>query len=123
MENPNELIEHLRRYDLSTVHPMAALRTAISMLGLYDEEADVMEETANKRKAVRLQAKVATVVAAFSRIRQGKDPVSPKKDVSFAENFLYMLNNKDPEDVEIEAIDKALVLYADHRSEEHTSEL
>jgi len=114
MEIPNEIIEHFRSYDLSTVHPMAALRTAISMLGLYDEEADVMEETANKRKAVRLQAKVATVVAAFSRIRQGKDPVSPKKDVSFAENFLYMLNNKDPEDVEIEAIDKALVLHADH---------
>src|SRR5690625_1256611 len=114
MEIPEGIIKHFRSYDLSTVHPMAALRTAISMLGLYDEESDVMEETANKRKAVRLQAKVATVVAAFSRIRQGKDPVSPKQDVSFAENFLYMLNNKDPEDVEIEAIDKALVLHADH---------
>ncbi len=114
MEIPEEIIAHFRSYDLSTVHPMAALRTAISMLGLYDEEADVMDEAANKRKAIRLQAKVATVVAAFSRIRQGKDPVSPKNNVSFAKNFLYMLNNKDPEDVEIEAIDKALVLHADH---------
>src|SRR5690625_6309329 len=93
---------------------MAALRTAISLLGMYDEEADVMEKEANERKAIRLQAKVATIVAAFSRIRNGKDPVEPKKDVSFAENFLYMLNGKEPEDVEVEAIDKALVLHADH---------
>src|SRR5699024_9702058 len=44
MELPEGIIEHLRSYDLSTVHPMAALRTAISFLGLYDEEADIMEE-------------------------------------------------------------------------------
>src|SRR5690625_2805180 len=54
MEIPNEIIEHFRSYDLSTVHPMAALRTAISMLGLYDEEADVMEET--DRKSTRLNS-------------------------------------------------------------------
>src|SRR5690625_6511629 len=114
MELPQGVIDHLRSYDSSKVHPMAALRTAISLLGMYDEEADVMEKEANKRKAIRLQAQVATIVAAFSRIRNGKDPVEPKKDVSFAENFLYMLNGKEPEDVEIEAIDKALVLHADH---------
>src|SRR5690625_2739901 len=114
MEIPQGIIDHLRSYDSSKVHPMAALRTAISLLGMYDEEADVMEKEANERKAIRLQAKVATIVAAFSRIRNGKDPVEPKKDVSFAENFLYMLNGKEPEDVEIEAIDKALVLHADH---------
>ena len=114
MEIPQGIIDHLRSYDSSKVHPMAALRTAISLLGMYDEEADVMEKEANERKAIRLQAKVATIVAAFSRIRNGKDPVEPKKDVSFAENFLYMLNGKEPEDVEVEAIDKALVLHADH---------
>lgn len=114
MEVPEEIINHLRSYDLSKVHPMAALRTAISFLGLFDEEADIMEPEANKRKAIRLQAQVATIVAAFSRIRKGQDPVKPKKDLSYAENFLYMLNNKEPEDIEVEAIDKALVLHADH---------
>lgn len=114
MEVPDAVIDHLRSYDLKNVHPMAALRTAISLLGLYDEEADVMEKEANHRKAIRLQAKVSTIVTAFSRIRQGKDPVKPKKDLSFAENFIYMLNGKEGEPIEIEAIDKALVLHADH---------
>src|SRR5699024_5191798 len=114
MELPPAIIDHLRSYDLSKVHPMAALRTAISLLGLYDEEADVVDEEANKRKAIRIQAKIATIVAAFSRIRQGKDPVKPRKDLGYAANFLYMLNGKEAEDIEIEAIDKALVLHADH---------
>ncbi|MBC5637482.1 citrate synthase [Ornithinibacillus sp. BX22] len=114
MEVPEAVLDHLRSYDLSKVHPMAALRTSISLLGLYDEEADVMEEEANRRKAVRIQAKIATIVAAFSRIRQGKDPVKPLKDVSYAENFLYMLNGEKPNEIEIEAINKALVLHADH---------
>ncbi|GAB3806746.1 citrate synthase [Virgibacillus kimchii] len=114
MRIPEGIIEHLRSYDLSKVHPMAALRTAVSLLGLYDDEADEMTEEANKRKAIRIQAKIATIVTAFSRIRQGKDPVEPKKDYSYAENFLYMLNGKDPESIEVEAINKALVLHADH---------
>ncbi|MEN2765586.1 citrate synthase [Ornithinibacillus xuwenensis] len=114
MEVPEAVIEQLRSYDLSKVHPMAALRTSISLLGLYDEEADVMEEEANRRKAIRLQAKISTIVAAFSRIRQGKDPIKPKSDVSYAENFLYMLSGKTPTAIEIEAINKALVLHADH---------
>ncbi|MGM8366274.1 citrate synthase [Virgibacillus sp. W0181] len=114
MEVPDAIIDHLRSYDLSKVHPMASLRTAISYLGVLDEEADNRDEAANKRKAVRLQAQVATVVAAFSRIRKGEDPVKPKQNLTFAENFLYMLNGKDPEDIEVEAVNKALVLHADH---------
>ena len=100
MEIPNAVIEHLRSYDLSTVHPMAALRTAVSLLGLYDSETDVMDPEANKRKAIRIQAKIATIVAAFSRIRNGQDPVKPKKNLGYAENFLYMLNGKEAEDIE-----------------------
>src|SRR5699024_11940101 len=89
-----------------------------------------MEEEANKRKAIRLQARRATIVTSFARLRKGQDPVKPKKDLTFAENFLYMLNGEEADDIEVEAIDKALILHADHelnastfRSEEHTSEL
>ncbi|GAA0456329.1 citrate synthase [Alkalibacillus silvisoli] len=114
MKVPQGIIDHLKAYDLSTVHPMAALRTAISMLGLYDDEADEMTEEANRRKALRLQAKISTIVTAFARIRNGKEPVAPKQDLSFAGNFLYMLKGKDPEAIEEEAFNKALVLHADH---------
>lgn len=114
MALPNEIIEHFKSYDIHSVHPMAALRTAVSFLGLVDPEADDMSEEANKRKAIRLQARVASVVAAFSRIRDGKDVVQPKEGLSYAANFLFMLNGTEPEDLEVEAIDKALVLHADH---------
>src|SRR5699024_12691359 len=66
------------------------------------------------RKAIRLQAQMSTIVAAFARIRQGKDPVKPKTSLSFAANFLYMLNGEEAENIEVEAMNKALVLHADH---------
>jgi citrate synthase len=111
---PSEIIEHFKLYPIEKVHPMAALRTAISLLGLYDEEADIMDPEANYRKAIRLQAKIPTIVTAFSRIRKGLDPVAPRPDLGFAANFLYMLTGSEPNETAVEAFDKALVLHADH---------
>ena len=42
-------------------------------------------------KAIKLQAKIATFVTAFSRIRKGLEPVAPKTELGYAANFLYML--------------------------------
>ncbi|WP_175990792.1 citrate synthase [Bacillus sp. Marseille-Q1617] len=114
MALPQEVLDHFKMYNIKEVHPMAALRSAVSLLGLYDEEADVMEEEANYLKAVRLQAKIPTIVTSFARIRNGQEPIAPRKDLGFAANFLYMLTGKDPEPIEIEAFNKALVLHADH---------
>lgn len=111
---PNELIDHFKSYSNRKVHPMAAIRTAVSLLGLYDDEADQMDAEANYRKAVRLQAKMPTLVAAFSRIRKGLEPIEPNPELGVAANFLYMLNGKEPAPVEVEAFDKALILHADH---------
>ncbi|MBD1380092.1 citrate synthase [Metabacillus arenae] len=111
---PKEVIDHFKFIPVNSVHPMAAIRTAISLLGLFDEEADVMETEANYRKAIRLQAKLPSLVTAFARIRKGLEPVEPKADFGFAENFLYMLKGKDPSPIEVEAFNKALVLHADH---------
>ena len=93
---------------------MSVLRTAISMLSLYDESAEIMDGKSNYLKAVKLQAQVGTLIAAYARIRKGLDAVEPRKDLSLAANFLYMLNDEEPDEVEIEAFDKALVLHADH---------
>ncbi|MFB1080443.1 citrate synthase [Jeotgalibacillus sp. JSM ZJ347] len=114
MAIPDEVIAQIKAMPVNNIHPMAAVRTAVSALGLFDEEADVMEEAANYRKAVRLQAKIATIVTAFARIRKGQEPIAPKADLSFAANFLYMMNGEMPEDIEVEAMNKALVLHADH---------
>ncbi|MED1409048.1 MULTISPECIES: citrate synthase [Bacillus] len=111
---PGEILTYLKQVDLKIAHPMSVLRTAISMLSLYDESAEIMDEKSNYLKAVKLQAQVGTLVAAYARIRKGLDVVEPRKDLSLAANFLYMLNNREPNEVEIEAFDKALVLHADH---------
>lgn len=113
-ELPKEVLDHFKMYPIDKVHPMAALRSAVSLLGLYDEEADLMDEEANYRKAIRLQAKMPTIITSFSRVRKGLQPIAPKKDLSYAANFLYMLTGQEPDQIAVEAIDKALVLHADH---------
>ncbi|SER89662.1 citrate synthase [Salipaludibacillus aurantiacus] len=111
---PDAVLEQMRTYPIDKVHPMAALRTAVSNLALFDEEADEQDEEANRRKALKLQAQLPTLVTAFSRIRNGKDPVAPKEELSFAANFLYMLNGEEPDETSEKAFNKALVLHADH---------
>jgi citrate synthase len=110
---PTEVIAGLRLYPKSS-NSMAALRTAVSSLALYDGEANEMSREANIRKAVKLQAQLPTVVAAYARIREGKEPVAPKQGVGIAHNFLYMLTGEEPAEVAVEAMNKALVLHADH---------
>jgi citrate synthase len=95
-------------------HAMAVLRTAVSALGLYDAEADAMEEEANYRKADRILAQIPTVIAAFDRLRKGKDPVDPLDHGSMAHNFLYMLNGEEPGEAAEKTFDVCLVLHADH---------
>lgn len=108
-----QVIDQIKLYP-KDVNSMAALRTAVSSLALYDAEANDMSQEANLRKAIKLQAQLPTIVAAFARIREGKEPIAPKAGASIAENFLYMLTGKQPEKIAIEALDKALVLHADH---------
>jgi len=96
--------------------PMAALRTTVSQLSAYDPDADAdpYDFEVTFPKGVRITAKIPTIMAAFGRYRQGKDPVEPRTDLGHAENFLYMLNDEVPDDVLAETFDMALVLHADH---------
>lgn len=110
---PDELLQQLKAYP-KNAHPMSLLRTAVSALSLYDEEAEATSEEANHAKAIKLTAKFPTIITAIARLRQGLQPVTPKEGLSFAANFLYMLNGEIPSDVSVKAFDKALVLHADH---------
>ncbi|GGG74692.1 citrate synthase [Paenibacillus radicis (ex Gao et al. 2016)] len=110
---PAQVIQQIKLYPQNS-NSMAALRTAVSSLGLYDPTANDMSPEANQLKAIKLQAQLPTVIAAFARIREGKEPVAPKKGVSIAYNFLYMLTGNEPEEVAVKALDQALVLHADH---------
>ena len=95
-------------------HPMAVLRTAVSALALYDDEADTIEEDANHRKADRILAQIPTLIASFDRLRKGQAPVAPLEHGSMAHNFLYMLNGEKPGAAAEATFDVCLVLHADH---------
>lgn len=113
MNLPAGLIEQLKKLP-TNVHPMAWLRTATSMLALYDNEAQDMSDAANRRKALRLTAKMGMLVALFSRVREGKEFVSPNPEKSIAWNFLYMLKGTEPDPEFVKVFDTCLVLHADH---------
>jgi len=93
---------------------MDVLRTAVSMLGLYDSEAQDMSAEANHRKAVRLMSQTATIVTTYDRLRNGKPVVPGDASLGFAANFLYTLTGNRPDDVMERAFDVALTLHADH---------
>lgn len=95
-------------------HPMATLRTAISALSFFDDDAEDNSEQANLRKAVRLTGQAVTITAAIERVRRGEQPVAPRADLRLAENFLYMLRRKAPDELEARIVDVALTLHAEH---------
>jgi len=110
---PAELADIMRRYPRQA-HPTGVLRTAISTLGLFDPDAENTTPQSNQRKAYRLVAQMATIVAAWARLRDGLEPVAPRDDLGHAANFLYMLKGHEPDPTEVAAVDTYLVLLADH---------
>jgi citrate synthase len=95
-------------------HPMATLRTAISALSFFDDDAEDNSEEANLRKAVRLTGQAVTITAAIERVRNGLDAIGPRKDLKLADNFLYMLRGKEADKLEAQIVDVALTLHAEH---------
>jgi citrate synthase len=93
---------------------MAALRTAVSALGMYDAAADDITEAEVRRKSLLLTAKSPVIVAAYDRIRRGLEPVEPRADLGEAANFLYMLNGEVANNTRCRTMDVALVLHAEH---------
>jgi citrate synthase len=93
---------------------MDALRTLTSALGHYDPDAADNSQSANYRKAVRLTAQMASVVATYGRLQAGGGPIQPDPAIGHAANFLYMLTGNRPHALAARAFDVALVLHADH---------
>jgi len=94
--------------------PMDALRTSVSALGLYDPQpmTDSIEDRTDK--ALRILAKAPTIITAFDRIRNQKEPIPPKPGASHAADFLYMLTGKEPDPYDAHVMDVALILHAEH---------
>jgi citrate synthase len=93
---------------------MDMLRTLTSALGQYDAEAGDNSAAANYRRAVRLTAQLASLVATYGRLQAGGGPIQPDPALGHAANFLYMLTGQRPNGLSSHALDVALVLHADH---------
>lgn len=97
-------------------NPMDVMRTAVSMLGLYDSGLNDEEarEAADHRRAISLTAKIGVIAAYFHRARQGLTLPPVRTDLSEAAHFLYLLNGRDPSPEAEKTLDVAYVLHADH---------
>jgi len=95
-------------------HPMDFLRTAVSLLSFYDDETSDISIEATRRKALRLTAKMGSIVGAFERLRNGKEVLQPVEGRGIAWNFLYQSFGKEPSDDHARVFDTALILHADH---------
>ena len=96
------------------VHPMAWLRSAVSLSAHWDADANDNSLESNKRKAIRLTAKMGSLVAAFDAIRSKREVLAPKAGHSIAYNFLYMLKGSEPDAELVKIFDTCLILHADH---------
>ncbi len=110
---PSNVLREMQEWS-KEADPMDVLRTAVSSLGLCDEERDDRSDTARGNKALRLTAQMATITAAWHSIRSGREPLVPRADLSHAANFLYMLQGREPAPQAARIMDVALILHADH---------
>lgn len=94
--------------------PMHMLRTMVSALSMYDADPDANDILTARLKALTILAQTPAIIACFDRYRRGLPFVAPRKDLSFAANFLYMLNGAVPTDAVARAFDICMILHADH---------
>ncbi|XGB38616.1 MAG: citrate synthase [Cyanobacteria bacterium LVE1205-1] len=95
-------------------HPMDALQASAAALGLFYARRDLDNPAYIRGAVVRLLAKIPTMVAAFQLIRKGNDPVQPNDNLSYSANFLYMLNEQQPDSIAARIMDICLILHAEH---------
>jgi citrate synthase len=110
---PRSLIAALKTFP-KTALPMDVLQATVPMLAAHDREVNDIDRDANLRKAIRLVAKLTTLVAAWERIRNDQEPIEPNLDLNQAANFLYMLTGVVPDNDIASYFDTAMVLHADH---------
>lgn len=109
-EPVNDFLRSLPR----DVMPMSALRSAVSVAGIADPQAEDESPEANFQKSIRLTAMLPAIVAGIHRLRAGRDLVAPHPQLGHAANFMYMLNGREPTQDEAKAMDLILILHAEH---------
>ncbi|MEO8041576.1 MAG: citrate synthase [Acidobacteriota bacterium] len=110
---PSEIVAAMK-YMPKDADPMDVLRTCVSALDFYDKDGHHTDRESAMHSAVKITGQIGTISAAWDRIRNGKDVITPDPSLSIAENFLYMLRGEKADADEARMFDIALILHADH---------
>ena len=110
---PAPVLELLQRLPPSA-HPLEALRTAVSLAASHDPDGAATDREANLRKSLRLVNLVPAVVAAWHRLRNGREPIAPRPDLSHAAHFLWLFSGVEPAPDVARLMDVILTLHAEH---------
>ena len=111
---PEPVIDFLQKAP-KDANPMDVMRTAVSMMGLYDADLEKpMTSELNKKRARTITATIGVIAAYFHRARQGKDLPPVRTDLGEAAHFLYLINGEPPSQEAADTLDVAFVLHADH---------
>ena len=108
-----ELLTVIRGFP-SVAHPMDALQTSMSALGLDRPNLDYTREGVRIDEAIHIIARMPTAVAAFHRCRQGLALIEPDNSLGHAADFVRMVTGEDPDPLSARVMDAALVVHADH---------
>jgi citrate synthase len=110
---PPEIVSFLKSLPRDML-PMAALRSAVSVAGLYDSQSEETTPEANDETALRRIGMMPTLVAVIHRLKAGKEPLEPRRELSHSGSFMYLLNGRVPTPDETRAMDLILILHAEH---------
>nr|WP_309100172.1 citrate synthase [Fredinandcohnia onubensis] len=110
---PNDVLSILSLLP-NQMDSMDALRTGISVLSAFESELEDISNEANRRKTIRLLAKVPFIVANSYHAKTKRDFIMPFKDLSYSANFLYIITGKVPTPLEERAFDQTLMVYSEH---------
>ena len=106
---PDPVIAALRALPTSA-KPMDALRTAVSAWGA----AQTLTWPPTAEQARAITAFSPSALAAFARIREGKEPIAPDPSLDLAEGFLYQLKGEKPDGATARALDAYFIVGAEH---------
>lgn len=114
-------IREIMRNLPATGHPMEMLQTAVASLGMFYGDEDVLTESYASEDlyyvhsmSVKIIARMATIVAAWEHVRNGYDPIEPRRDLTHAENFMYMFTGVEPDPLTVRIMDACLIMHAEH---------
>lgn len=113
--NMKEIMKNLP----STTHPMHMLQVVVASLASFYPSTEYLKGGTENQAyinsvTVKIIAHMATLVANWEHMRNGYEPVEPRTDLTYAENFLYMVNGEEPDPEWARLLDACLILHAEH---------